>query len=81
MASIKLPTRTVPGITFKACYISPDVTSVNRYCTENGISSGRTFTTTSVPYANDGGYYYQYYSGSTWIQRFGYVSVVNTIDY
>lgn len=80
MASIKLPTRTVPGIMYKACYIKADVASVNRYCTENNIGV-HTFTQTAIPYSNDGGFYCQQYTGGTWVTSFDYVPVVNTIDY
>jgi hypothetical protein len=78
---------------FDALPIRADQASVNQFCTQNGYTSGGTFTSDSQRSSNDGGRIMNYYgqvaigatvaSGVTyqtcWLNLFGYDGIVTSI--
>lgn len=67
-----------------------DQSSVDRYCVENGYTSGGTFTSDGIRFSNDGGRLMNQYkqvniapTGTTyawyWVNIFGYDGIVTSI--
>lgn len=70
----------INSLDFSALPIRGDSASTARYCTENGYTLD-SFTTDSAHFSNDGGRVYNYWdsTNSTWINAFGYDSIVTQI--
>ena len=88
MPTINLPSKHHIDFTYKTVYINADNTSVIRFCVENNISTGATYTKTDIPFSKDGGVLSQYYSATSgatfkagWNVQFDYAPIVKDLTY